>query len=208
MPTRKANWQFSAADFLLWGESLQLLVGLGNPGEKYAFTRHNIGFWVIDELSKYIQLKEKKIKHRTSIFAGVFYGEEVVLAKPLTYMNRSGLAVISLLEHYSLPVERLLVIYDDMDLELGKIRLRSRGGSGGHRGMDSIIKVLERDDFPRLRMGIGRQMLSDDVSFLLSPFTPEEQETVKEMVQRGTEALKVFIAEGINEAMNKYNTKN
>ena len=208
MPIRKANWQFSAADFLLWGESLQLLVGLGNPGEKYAFTRHNIGFWVIDELSKYIQLKEKRIKHRTSIFAGVFYGEEVVLAKPLTYMNRSGLAVISLLEHYSLPVERLLVIYDDMDLELGKIRLRSRGGSGGHRGMDSIIKVLERDDFPRLRMGIGRQMLSDDVSFLLSPFTPEEQETVKEMVQRGTEALKVFIAEGINEAMNKYNTKN
>jgi len=208
LPTRKANWQFSAADFLLWGESLQLLVGLGNPGEKYAFTRHNIGFWVIDELSKYIQLKEKRIKHRTSIFAGVFYGEEVVLAKPLTYMNRSGLAVISLLEHYSLPVERLLVIYDDMDLELGKIRLRSRGGSGGHRGMDSIIKVLERDDFPRLRMGIGRQMLSDDVSFLLSPFTPEEQETVKEMVQRGTEALKVFIAEGINEAMNKYNTKN
>lgn len=208
MPTRKANWQFSAADFLLWGESLQLLVGLGNPGEKYAFTRHNIGFWVIDELSKYIQLKEKRIKHRTSILAGVFDGEEVVLAKPLTYMNRSGLAVISLLEHYSLPVERLLVIYDDMDLELGKIRLRSRGGSGGHRGMDSIIKVLERDDFPRLRMGIGRQMLSDDVSFLLSPFTPEEHETVKEMVQRGTEALKVFIAEGINEAMNKYNTKN
>jgi PTH1 family peptidyl-tRNA hydrolase len=135
---------------------LFLLVGLGNPGMQYALTRHNVGFWVIDEIASRAKVSLKKVCCQSYIAQTSLAGKKVILAKPLTYMNRSGLAVRGLLQFFSLQPDNLLVIYDDLDLPLGRLRLRSRGGSGGHRGMASIIALLGNENFARVRLGIDR----------------------------------------------------
>ncbi|HHT46388.1 MAG TPA: aminoacyl-tRNA hydrolase [Firmicutes bacterium] len=186
-----------------------LLVGLGNPGIRYAYTRHNAGFWVIDELAYRGKARLKDIKCNAFIAKTVLAGKEVLLAKPLTFMNRSGFAVKALLEHFSLGVGELLVIYDDMDLPPGRIRLRTRGGSGGHRGMASIINQLNSDEFCRLRLGVGRGAgkLQDEIDFLLSPLEPEGEKQMQELVLTAADAVEVFLAGGIEEAMNRYNAR-
>ncbi len=184
-----------------------LLVGLGNPGIRYAHTRHNAGFWVIDELAFRGGAKFKDIKFNAFITETVLAGENVLLAKPLTFMNRSGLAVRALLEHFSLGIEDLLVIYDDMDLPPGRLRLRPKGGSGGHKGMASIIAQLGSEDFSRLRLGVGRGSgdFQDEADFLLTPLTPEEKEQMHDLVLTAADAVEVFLAGGVEEAMNRYN---
>lgn len=184
-----------------------LLVGLGNPGIRYAHTRHNAGFWVIDELAFRGGAKFKDIKFNAFITETVLAGENVLLAKPLTFMNRSGLAVRALLEHFSLGIEDLLVIYDDMDLPPGRLRLRPKGGSGGHKGMASIIAQLGSEDFSRLRLGVGRGSgdFQDEADFLLTPLTPEEKEQMHDLVLTAADAVEVFLAGGAEEAMNRYN---
>jgi PTH1 family peptidyl-tRNA hydrolase len=186
---------------------LFLLVGLGNPGIRYAHTRHNAGFWVIDELAFRGGAKFKDIKFNAFITETVLAGENVLLAKPLTFMNRSGLAVRALLEHFSLGIEDLLVIYDDMDLPPGRLRLRPKGGSGGHKGMASIIAQLGSEDFSRLRLGVGRGSgdFQDEADFLLTPLTPEEKEQMHDLVLTAADAVEVFLAGGVEEAMNRYN---
>lgn len=186
---------------------LFLLVGLGNPGIRYAHTRHNAGFWVIDELAFRGGAKFKDIKFNAFITETVLAGENVLLAKPLTFMNRSGLAVRALLEHFSLGIEDLLVIYDDMDLPPGRLRLRPKGGSGGHKGMASIIAQLGSEDFSRLRLGVGRGSgdFQDEADFLLTPLTPEEKEQMHDLVLTAADAVEVFLAGGAEEAMNRYN---
>jgi peptidyl-tRNA hydrolase, PTH1 family len=184
-----------------------LLVGLGNPGIKYAYTRHNVGFWVIDELAHRSSARLKEVKYDSCFSRTVLAGEEVVLVKPLTYMNRSGIAVNSLLKLFSLGNEDLLVIYDDMDLPLGRIRLRPKGGSGGHKGMASIIALLESDDFSRLRIGVGRGTgdLEDEAAFLLSTFSHEEEREMQSAVSSAADAVEVYLNKGLETAMNRYN---
>lgn len=183
-----------------------LLVGLGNPGMQYALTRHNAGFWVIDEVAARSKVSFQEISCQSCLARTAFAGKEVILAKPLTFMNRSGLAVRALLRYFLLKPENLLVIYDDLDLPLGRLRLRSRGGSGGHRGMASIIALLESEDFPRLRLGIGRPAgLEGGADYVLSSFTSTEKEQMLKTVQLAADALEVFFTSGLAEAMNKYN---
>lgn len=188
-----------------------LIVGLGNPGVKYALTRHNVGFWVIDELASRCRAKAREVKCQSYLTRASLCGKEVILAKPLTFMNRSGTAVAALLKHFSLERKSLLIIYDDMDLPLGRIRLRPRGGSGGHKGMASIISFLQSEDVPRLRLGIGRpknshESSTDEIDYVLSTFSPAEEKIMLEAVLIAADAVEVFLSQGLEEAMNKYNS--
>ncbi|HID65408.1 MAG TPA: aminoacyl-tRNA hydrolase, partial [Aquificaceae bacterium] len=151
---------------------IRLLVGLGNPGKEYEKTRHNVGFMVIDELVKSLRAKKPSEEALSLVYKIRIGGKEVFLAKPLTYMNNSGAAVYNLLEEYGLSPEQMIVIYDDLDLPLGTIRLRLKGSSGGHKGVESIIKYIGTQNFPRLRIGIGRPKKKEDVvKYVLSPFS-------------------------------------
>lgn len=186
---------------------MKLLVGLGNPGAEYANTRHNIGFRVIDRLAGKLGVAVSRPFLRAHVGQAEIAGEKVLLAKPQTYMNASGQSVAPLLRWYKLSPADLLVIYDDMDLPCGAMRIRPKGGSGGHRGMASIIECIGSNEFPRLRVGIGRpeENQGDAVRWVLGEFGPEEGKIIKEVVDRAVDALYVFVAEGINKAMNKYN---
>ncbi len=185
---------------------MKVVVGLGNPGRKFKDTRHNVGYKVIGELASSAHLVLKDRAHTCLFGRGNIDGEKVVLAKPLTYVNRSGRAVHSLVRYYRIGSPDLLVIYDDADLELGQIRIRPKGGAGGHRGMESIISCLGSQDFPRIRIGIrgkGRnQQLTD---YVLRKFDKEEKAIIAEVVARAARAVKLIIREGITKAMNEYN---
>lgn len=183
-----------------------MIVGLGNPGPAYRHTRHNFGFLVIDELADALTIQVKRLKFKAMIGEGRFGESKVVLAKPLTFMNESGRAVAPLLRFFKLPLTNLLVIHDDLDLPLGTLRLRPTGGTSGQRGMASIIAQLGTQDFPRMRLGIGRppgQM--DPVDYVLKDFLPSEKELVKIILQTAVEASQTFISEGLAKTMNKYN---
>ncbi|MEW5920918.1 MAG: aminoacyl-tRNA hydrolase [Bacillota bacterium] len=187
---------------------MYLLVGLGNPGMEYAFTRHNVGFRVIDELARRCAVKLKEVKDETLLAQASLAGKRVVLACPLTYMNRSGVAVNALLRRFSLGAEDLLVFYDDMDLPLGRLRLRPGGGSGGHRGMESLIAMLGTDNFPRLRLGVGRDAAAEGeevARYLLTPFSAAEELVVQDAVLQAAGAAELFLRQGIDAAMNRYN---
>ncbi len=192
---------------------IKLIVGLGNPGRQYQKTRHNLGFVCLNYFARTqgIRLDRKRGGARTG--AGNLAGRPVVLARPQTYMNRSGQAVSRLVRSLSIPIENLLVIYDEMDLPLGKIRIRGGGGSGGHNGIKSLAAELGSQDFLRVRVGIGRptdsQGLTEDdtgvIDYLLSDFTPEEMETITGVLPVVSEAVVCLIEEGLTAAMNKYN---
>lgn len=187
---------------------MNLLVGLGNPGMEYVFTRHNVGFRVIDELARRCGVKLKEIKEETLLAQASLAGNRVIMACPLTYMNRSGVAVNALLRRFSLSAEDLLVFFDDMDLPLGRLRLRPGGGSGGHRGMESLIAMLHTDQFPRLRLGVGRDAAAEGeevARYLLSSFSEKEEQLVQEAVIRAADAAELFLRQGLNAAMNSYN---
>ena len=193
------------------GKELFLIVGLGNPGIKYAFTRHNAGFLVIDELASRSKARLREVRGQSCIARTFVAGREVILAKPLTFMNRSGIAVAALLRLFSLGRENLLVVYDDLDLPSGRIRLRASGGSGGHKGMASIIALLQSEEIARLRLGIGRPDSSEEsisgseIDYVLSPFSPAEEKIVLEAVLKAADAVEVFLTRGLEEAMNRYN---
>jgi PTH1 family peptidyl-tRNA hydrolase len=183
----------------------KLIVGLGNPGRKYAYNRHNVGFQCLDRLAQAHGLSFTQRRAKASLALGEIADVRVVLAKPLTYMNHSGQAVRPLLSFYKLSLEDILVIHDDLDLPLGTTRLRPEGGSGGHKGMRSIIEALGSQAFPRLRVGIGRPPGNDAVSYVLSDFTADEQITLESVYERVVAAVELFLREGIEAAMNAYN---
>lgn len=191
----------------------KLIVGLGNPGRKYAHNRHNVGFQCLDRLAQAHSLSfahdalslSKGRRAKASLSLGKIADVRVVLAKPLTYMNLSGQAVGQLVRFYKLSLEDILVIYDDLDLPQGVIRLRPEGGSGGHKGLRSIIEALDSQAFPRLRVGIGRPPGNDAVSYVLSDFTADEHITLVSVYERVVAAVELFLREGIEAAMNKYN---
>lgn len=183
----------------------RLIVGLGNPGRKYAHNRHNVGFQCLDRLAQAHSLSFAQRRAKASLALGKIANVGVVLARPLTYMNLSGQAVRQLVSFYQLSLKDILVIYDDLDLPLGTIRLRPEGGSGGHKGMRSIIETLGSQAFPRLRVGIGRPPGNDAISYVLSDFTADEQITLENVYEKVVAAVELFLREGIEAAMNVYN---
>jgi len=188
-------------------EAPALIVGLGNPGKEYAAHRHNVGFQVVEALAQAHGLSFSRSKSmRAQVAAGRIAGVPVVLAKPQTFMNLSGRAVGRLARAHDVPPERLLVVYDDLDLPLGRLRLRPEGGSGGHKGMRSIIDALGTQDFARLRVGIDRPALSmDPADYVLLPFGQQEKALAAEVVQRAAAAVECWLAEGLTAAMDRFN---
>jgi len=184
-----------------------IILGLGNPGPRYLPTRHNVGFQTVDRLSGRLKIPLYKVGCHAYYGRGSLSGQEVVLAKPLTFMNGSGLAATALCRAFGVPAARLLAVYDDMDLPVGTIRLRNGGGSGGHNGVKSIIYHLETDAFPRLRIGIGRPRDEDVVDYVLQEFSPQDKITLDSVLDTAVDAALVFMREGIVPAMNRYNKK-
>ncbi len=185
---------------------MKLIVGLGNPGKEYQGTRHNLGFMVVEELARRHGVRRQEFMNDAVVAWLDHKGGEMVIAKPLTYMNRSGLAVKPLLAKWQLNLEDLIVVCDDLDLERGRIRLRARGSSGGHRGLDSIIKALGTQDFARLRVGIGRpDSGADVVNYVLERFSEEEKDTISEAITRAADAIECWVTQGIEKAMSSYN---
>jgi PTH1 family peptidyl-tRNA hydrolase len=185
-----------------------LIVGLGNPGKEYAAHRHNIGFRVVDELAHAHGLKFGRQKDaKAQVAGGEMGGREVVLAKPQTFMNESGRAVARLRRAYEIPFERVLVVYDDLDLPLGRLRLRPEGGSGGHRGMRSIIESLGTQAFPRLRIGVGRPPgAMDPAEYVLQPFARDERPLLAEILHRAGAAVECWLEAGVEAAMERFNS--
>ncbi len=183
-----------------------LIVGLGNPGLQYRYTRHNAGFMVAQALADKLDVNLKRVKFRCQFGETKLDGIPLIIAKPLTYMNDSGSAVSSLLHYFKVPLERLLVIHDDLDLPLGVLRLRPGGGSAGQRGMQSITEKLGSNAFPRLRFGIGRPPgRMDPADYVLENFSASEQELLKMTLDQATAAVQTFIRDGLEKAMNQYN---
>jgi PTH1 family peptidyl-tRNA hydrolase len=200
---RKEEGRFSAAR-----RFMKLIVGLGNPGEKYAATRHNVGFWVIDRLAERWQIPVQQSKWKGLTGSGRVMGEHVVLLKPMTYMNLSGESVRPACDWLKCDIGDLVVLYDDMDLPLGQLRLRKKGSSGGHRGMQSLIHHLETQEFKRIKIGIGRPETPMSVpDYVLSPFTREERPLIEDAVEKAAEAVHQWVVSTFDEAMNRFNRR-
>lgn len=183
-----------------------LIVGLGNPGPRYANTRHNMGFDTVDLLSRKYGIKVSKIAHKALIGEGTAEGRRIVLAKPQTYMNLSGESVRDIVAWYKTPLSNVILVYDDIDIEFGRIRIRPKGSSGSHNGMKSVIYQLESDEFPRVRIGIGKPPEGYDLAdYVLGRFTKEEREIIDASIERAACAIGVIITLGIDEAMARYN---
>jgi PTH1 family peptidyl-tRNA hydrolase len=188
---------------------MKLIVGLGNPGREYAATRHNAGFMVIDRLAPKLGADVTKKMFKALVGQGRVGDEKVILAKPQTFMNLSGEAVGALLHWYKLTAAGLIVVYDDLDLPPGKLRVRPGGGSGGHKGMQSIIGVLGTENFPRVRIGIGKPAVPgiETAGYVLGRFGGEEAKEVGEALDLAAEALCCIVREGVDRAMNLYNRR-
>jgi len=191
---------------------MKLIVGLGNPGKTYAHNRHNAGFRCLNYFARLHSIRFDHRQCRARVGIGEVRGEKLLLAKPGTFVNLSGDPVACLVRKHDIPLSDLLIIYDDLDLPLGKIRLRQSGSSGGHKGMNSIVSTLGSEDFPRIRVGIGRpqadeQSISEDaiVNYVLSDFSPGEEATIKPVIVRVAEAIDCFLSRSIEAAMSKFN---
>jgi PTH1 family peptidyl-tRNA hydrolase len=184
----------------------RLIVGLGNPGEEYAGTRHNAGFLLIDRLAERLGTAVDQYRSEALTGEASHRGASVVLAKPTTYVNRSGDAVWRLLQGEGRKPRDALVAVDDLNLDIGQIRLRPGGGSGGHNGLGSIAQALGTEDYPRLRIGIGSGYArGEQVEYVLAPFSAQQQPAVENALERACEAALAFVDDGIEEAMNRFN---
>ena len=184
---------------------MKLIVGLGNPGPRYVRNRHNVGAQCVIRMAGRYRSARSRIMSKARVTSARIADADVVLAKPLTFMNLSGQAVSSLLHRYGVALSDLLVIYDDLDLPVGKIRLRKGGGAGGHKGMLSIINALGTQSFPRLRIGIGRPADGDPRDYVLSNFPSDETDVMERTYDRAIAAVESFVIEGIAAAMNTFN---
>lgn len=183
-----------------------LLIGLGNPGQEYRHTRHNVGFMLLDRVAKRLGVAFTRLESKALVTKGEHRGRRIVLGKPQTYMNLSGQAAGALLRYYKVPTGNLLVAYDDVDLPLGTLRLRPGGGSAGQKGMASIIERLGTQEFPRMRIGIGRPPgRMDAAAYVLQDFSSGESEMLEQTLERAADAALLFVAEGLEAAMNQYN---
>ena len=189
---------------------MKLIVGLGNPGIEYQFTPHNLGFLAIDRIANNLGVEVRNRQCRALTARAVIAGQPVILAKPETFMNLSGLSVRELVAEYQVDVKSdLIVIYDELDLPLGAIRIRTRGSSAGHNGMESILGALGTDEFLRVRLGIAPdRKVTDGVKFVLTPFRKAQLKVVDEVLDIAAEAVEVILKEGPAAAMNRFNRKN
>lgn len=184
---------------------MKLVVGLGNPGVRYAATRHNVGFRVVEAFAAAHRIQVRAASERAAVGRGTLAGEEVWVAEPLDYMNRSGHAVRDLLTEGGADPGSLLVVYDDLDLPLGQLRFKRQGGHGGHNGVRAIIEVLGTDEFVRLKVGIGRPPAGHDpVDYVLESFSPEEEAVMGPAVVRAGDAVAVALTDGVGVAMNRF----
>lgn len=183
---------------------MKLIVGLGNPGKKYEHTRHNMGFDVVDLFSELAQIDIDKEAFKGLVGRGHLFDEDVYLLKPQTFMNLSGESVREIVSYFKTPVEDIIVIYDDMDLEPGKLRLRLSGSSGGHKGIQNIIDNLHTEDIKRIRIGIGKPTY-DTIDYVLSKPLKEERGLIDEAIKTAVDALKEILKNNFDSAMNKYN---
>ncbi len=187
---------------------MDLIVGLGNPGRKYSHTRHNIGFMVIDYMCRNMGVKLKSRRFHSKNAVVEKYGREVIILKPTTYMNLSGISVKACADYYHIESEHILVIHDDLDLPLGRIKIINHGSAGGHRGIKSIIENLSVSTFPRIKVGIGRPEHGEPIEeFVLAPFYPPQKELLKKVIDISSKACELILADGIIKAMNHYNSK-
>ena len=184
-----------------------LVVGLGNPGDKYENTRHNVGFLTVDELAERARVPVQRLKHRALTNTVELGGARVLLMKPVTYMNLSGEAVGEAARFYKIPPERVLVISDDVSLPIGKLRIRKGGSAGGHNGLKSIIQHLGTDQFPRIKIGVGEKPHPDyDMAdWVLSKFTGEDLKTIQAAVKKAADAVACYLENGPDKAMNRFN---
>jgi PTH1 family peptidyl-tRNA hydrolase len=189
---------------------VKLIVGLGNPGDEYQFTPHNLGFLTIDRIANGLGIEVRNRQCRALTARATIAGELAILAKPETYMNLSGLSVVELVAEHQVDVTRdLIVIYDELDLPLGTLRIRQRGRSAGHNGMESILGALDTDEFLRIRLGVApERKVSDGVQYLLSPFRKAQEKVVDQILDVGAQAVEVILKEGPAAAMNRFNRKN
>lgn len=188
---------------------MYLIVGLGNPGKQYENTRHNVGFDAVDLLVDEYRVPSSGKQHKAMYGKGVIAGQKVILAKPLTYMNLSGESVRALVDYYKInPEEELIVIYDDISLEPGKIRIRKKGSAGGHNGIKNIIAQLGTQNFQRIKVGVGEKPKGWDLAdYVLGHFSKAERAQMEEGYDRATEAVRLILAGEIDAAMNQYNKK-
>lgn len=187
---------------------MHIIVGLGNPTEKYQATRHNIGWDAITRISDEYRIPLDFKKHKAICGSGYIEGEKVILAQPLTYMNLSGESVRELVDYYKVSPEELIVIYDDISLDIGQLRIRKKGSAGGHNGIKSITQHLGTIEFPRIKVGIGDKPADWDLAdYVLSRFHGEEEQVIREALKDVSDACKIMITSGIEEAMNRYNRK-
>ncbi len=185
---------------------MKIIVGLGNPTDKYAGTRHNVGFSVIYNISDAYGIAVDTKKHKALIGKGVIEGEKVILAMPQTFMNLSGESVRELLDYYKCDETDLIVIYDDISLDVGKLRIRKKGSAGGHNGIKNIISHLGTQEFARVKVGVGEKPPRMDLAdYVLGRFTKEEQPVIREAAELATKAVATIITEGSDVAMNKFN---
>ena len=182
------------------------IIGLGNPGKDYAYTRHNVGIDTIDIVAKRNNIILNKIKFKSVYGEGFINNEKVLLVKPQTYMNNSGIAVRELRDFYKLPVENIIVIVDDVDIGFAQLRIRKKGSAGTHNGLKSIIYHLQDDNFPRIKIGIGKPMANQDLAnFVLSKFSKPEREEIEITMENAALSIEEIIKEDIDMAMNKFN---
>lgn len=187
-------------------ETTFLLIGLGNPGREYKDNRHNVGFMLIDRLSVLLNVRMNRLQSKALVASTTYQGRKLILAKPQTYMNLSGQAVQGLVHFYKVPLENVMIAHDDLDLPFGVIRIRPGGGAGGQKGVASAIERLGTKDFPRLRIGIGRPPgRMDPAEYVLQDFPSADLTTLSETLGRAAEAALVFVTEGLEAAMNRFN---
>lgn len=185
---------------------MYLIVGLGNPENEYANTRHNMGFDTINEIAKQNNINIVKTKFKGLYETGIIQGKKVILLKPQTYMNLSGESVKEIVDFYNINIEEIIVIYDDIDVEKGNIKIRKKGGSGSHNGMRSVIKELNSSEFGRIRVGIGQPEFKNDmINYVIGKVPEEEQKVLQQGVKKAAEAIEEIIKNGIDIAMNKFN---
>lgn len=190
-------------------QHMYIIVGLGNPTKQYEGTKHNVGFDAIDYLIEEHRIAQSGVNHKAMFGKGMIAGQKVIVAKPLTYMNLSGESVRALVDYYKVdPQNELIVIYDDISLEPGQIRIRKKGSAGGHNGIKNIIQHLGSDQFLRIKVGVGEKPKNWDLAdYVLSPFSSEERKSVDEAIQNAAKAVEMMLQDDVDGAMNQFNRK-
>ena len=187
---------------------MRIMIGLGNPTEKYQATRHNIGWDAITRIADDYNIALNQNKHKAICGTGYIEGEKVILAQPVTYMNLSGESVRQLVDYYKVSAQDIIVIYDDISLDVGQLRIRKKGSAGGHNGIKSIISHLGTDEFPRIKIGVGEKPKDWDLAdYVLSRFKEDEEKIIREALKDSSDACRMIISDGMDAAMNKYNKK-